>query len=164
MAPYRGVGQNLLVMAVVGTEALYRRVSERLWRSLYAYTHDRELTNDALSEAFTQLIARGDAVRDPEAWVWRAAFRIAAGELKRRPSASDQIRTRSYEMPDSTADVIKALGALPNRQRAVIVLHDYADRPAREVGEALGITRATVYVHLGAARRRLRELLEGSYG
>src|SRR5437879_3665303 len=64
-------------------ERAYRTEGARLWRAVYAFTADRELTDDAVAEAFTQLLRRGDAVQDPEHWVWRAAFRIAAGELKR---------------------------------------------------------------------------------
>ncbi|HJP65116.1 MAG TPA: hypothetical protein VKA30_02300 [Actinomycetota bacterium] len=68
------------------TEALYRQEGARLWRSVYAFTADREVTNDAVAEAFAQLLRRGQDVRKPRAWVWKAAFRIAAGELKRRAS------------------------------------------------------------------------------
>ncbi len=35
-----------------------------------------------------QVLARRDRVADPAAWVWRAAFRIAAGELARRTSGA----------------------------------------------------------------------------
>ena len=41
-----------------------------------------------------------------------------------------------------------------------IVLHDYADRPTREVAAVLGVSVATVHVHLSQGRRRLRTLLE----
>jgi DNA-directed RNA polymerase specialized sigma24 family protein len=40
------------------------------------------------------------------------------------------------------------------------VFHDYADRPTSEIAELLGISRATVHVHLSVGRRRLRQLLE----
>jgi DNA-directed RNA polymerase specialized sigma24 family protein len=60
-------------------EDLYRTEGPRLWRSVMAFTGNRDVTDDAVSEAFTQLLGRGDSVRDPARWVWRAAFKIAGG-------------------------------------------------------------------------------------
>jgi RNA polymerase sigma-70 factor (ECF subfamily) len=55
---------------------------------------------------------------------------------------------------------MKALRKLPPRQRAAILLHDYADRPTKEIAGTLGISAATVRVHLSQGRRRLRSILE----
>jgi RNA polymerase sigma-70 factor (ECF subfamily) len=65
-------------------ERLYRERGDRIWRALLAFAGDPEVASDAVAEAFAQVLRRGDEVRDPERWVWRAAFRIAAGELKER--------------------------------------------------------------------------------
>jgi DNA-directed RNA polymerase specialized sigma24 family protein len=65
-------------------EALYRTKGPVIWRALLAFSTDPAVADDALSEAFVQLLARGDEVRDPLRWVWRTAFRIAAGELQER--------------------------------------------------------------------------------
>jgi DNA-directed RNA polymerase specialized sigma24 family protein len=63
-----------------GLEALYRLDGGRLWRAVLMYTGDREVASDAVAEAFAQALRRDQAIRDPR-WVWRAAFRIAVGEL-----------------------------------------------------------------------------------
>lgn len=65
-------------------ERLYRERGDRIWRGLLAFSGDPEVASDAVAEAFAQVLRRGEEVRDPERWVWRAAFRIAAGELKER--------------------------------------------------------------------------------
>ena len=65
-------------------EAVYRDHAARLWRSLLAWTGDTAITDDAVAEAFAQALRRGDALREPERWVWRTAYRIAAGALKER--------------------------------------------------------------------------------
>lgn len=132
----------------------------KLWRALTAYAGDPELAKDAVAEAFTQALGRGAEIRSPEAWIWRAAFRIAAGELKQRSNRGLLEGDLAYEMPESAKDLMAALKRLPPRQRAVIVFHDYADRPSDEVAGILGVTRATVYVHLSEGRRRLRRMLE----
>jgi RNA polymerase sigma-70 factor, ECF subfamily len=141
-------------------ERLYRERGDRIWRGLLAFAGDPEVASDAVAEAFAQVLRRGDEVRDPERWVWRTAFRVAAGELKRQ-RRSDVLTTEgSYEMEVPARELIVALGALSERQRASVVLHDGAGYPAREVARILGSTEAAVRVHLMRGRRRLRNLLE----
>ena len=65
-------------------DRLYRQDGARMWRALAAYSGSREVAQDAVSEAFAQAIARGSAIRSPQRWVWKAAYRIAAGELQER--------------------------------------------------------------------------------
>lgn len=138
---------------------LYEREGAGLWRAVYAYCQDRSVTDDAVAEAFAQCLRRGDAVRDQRAWVWTAAFRLAAGDLQRRGTLLP-IEDRPYPGPgvDAVA-ILEALRALPGNQRAVAVLRFYADLPSAQIAELLGMSRATVRVHLSRARRRLQTLL-----
>jgi len=114
-----------------------------------------------MAEAFAQALGRGDAVDAPDRWIWRAAFRIAAGELKerRRVAASDLLLT-SVGMPEPVEDLVRALRTLSPNQRAAAVLSLYADMSTRDVARILACSQATVRVHLSQARRRLRVLLE----
>jgi RNA polymerase sigma-70 factor, ECF subfamily len=141
---------------------VYREQGAKLWRSLLAYTGDREVASDAMAEALAQALGRGAAIESPDRWVWRAAFRIAAGELKNRSREERVSPTESgaYEMPEPPVDLIRALSKLSPNQRAVAILHIYADYRTRDIAKILGISQATVRVHLSQARRRLRVLLE----
>jgi len=65
-----------------GLRAVFAAEHERLWRSLLAYAGDPEVASEAAAEAFAQAVRRGAALRDPAAWVWRSAFRIAAGLVR----------------------------------------------------------------------------------
>jgi RNA polymerase sigma-70 factor, ECF subfamily len=105
-------------------------------------------------------LRRGNAIRNPRAWVWTAAFRIAAGQLQERGRSESIVTEPSYEMPEPAAELADALRRLPAQQRAAVVLHYYADRPIREIAATLGISSATVAVHLHRGRNKLRELLE----
>jgi RNA polymerase sigma-70 factor (ECF subfamily) len=141
-------------------EEIYREHGPRLWRSLLGFTGDPDVASDALAEAFAQALARGDAIRSPADWVWTTSFRIARGELQRRSVEGSAGREPHYELPEPVDHLVQVLVAVPRKQRLAVVLHDYADRPTDEVALILGVTRATVHVHLSRGRRRLRELLE----
>jgi RNA polymerase sigma-70 factor (ECF subfamily) len=150
---------DVMVSARRELERLYREHGKRLWWALVAFCGDREIASDAEAEAFAQAIRRGDALRDPLAWIWKAAFRIAAGELKERGTQAPPMSEPMYELPEPAAEVTVALRQLPPQQRAAVVLHYYADRPIREIAELLGTSASTVAVHLHRGRNRLRDLL-----
>jgi RNA polymerase sigma-70 factor (ECF subfamily) len=134
---------------------LYAREGARLWRAVFAFAHDRAITDDAVAEAFAQCLRRGDAIRDPRAWVWRAAFRLAAGELKARRRFVPAVVEAATLDDAAVVDVLAMLATLRGNQRAVAVLHWYAGFGTAEIARMLGIGRGTVRVHLSRARRRL---------
>ena len=140
-------------------ERLYRERRGRMWQAVFAFAGDPEVASDAVAEAFSQALRRGEEIRSPERWLWRAIFRIAAGELKeRRRHLAVQVDD-TYEMDDLARDLVVALAKLSEKQRAAVVLHHAVGYPAKDVAEILGSTRAAVHVHLSRARKRLRELL-----
>jgi RNA polymerase sigma-70 factor (ECF subfamily) len=145
-------------------ERLYRTDGGRLWRAVLAYCGNREIANDAVAESFAQLLARGETVHAPLRWLWRTAFRIAAGDLKARARAVPPADDAVYEAPEPLIDVLRALRRLSPNQREAVILHDYADLSTAEVARIMGIGQATVRVHVSQARRRLRRLLEDGDG
>ena len=151
---------TLETTAAVSIESVYREHGARLWRSVLLYAGDREIANDAVSEAFAQALGRGPAIRDPARWVWRSAFRIAAGQLQDRSRLRGDMPEPSYEIPDALTALSEGLAQLPARQRAAVVLHYYADLPIRQVAHALATTSPAVKMTLMRARRRLRTYLE----
>ena len=140
-------------------EALYRSEGARLWSAVRGYAGDGGIADDAVAEAFAQLLRRGDAVRSPGAWVWTTAFRVASRELKRRRATVPDPPDASYDPAMSDQRVLAAIARLSDRQRAAVVLHYYADRPVKEIADLLGSTTAAVGVHLFRARKNLRDLL-----
>lgn len=88
----------------VELERLYREEGARIWRALVAHTGDREIAADAVAEAFAQALHRGDEVKAPGPWLWRAAFRIAMGEL----GIDGQVSTALIDaMNDGSASTIQ---------------------------------------------------------
>ena len=141
-------------------ESVYREHGARLWRSVFLASGSREVADDAVAEAFAQALRRSRALRDPAAWVWRTAFRIAAGELKERGRMTTFTNEPVSGMPEPFVDLWRALAQLPLKQRASVVLADYAGWSHREIAKALGSSVSAVGVHVHRARKRLRDLLE----
>lgn len=141
-------------------ERLFQDSAPALWRALYGFAGGRrQVAEDALAEAFARAIERGSRVRDPLPYIYRTAFRLASAELqldkRRGVLGTDGV---AIEAPD-LVDLIRALEALPARQRAAVILHDEEGYSAAEVGHLLGIAAPTVRVHLHRGRQRLRTLL-----
>jgi RNA polymerase sigma-70 factor (ECF subfamily) len=140
-------------------EELYRAHGPRPLRSVLLSAGARELANDAVAEAFAQAIRRGEAVRDPLAWVTRAAFRIAAGALKERRRTDYPLAEQPYEMPEPAVELVAAFARLSPKQRAAVILHHRDGYTLAEVADIIGSTTSAVGVHLNRARKRLRDLM-----
>ena len=143
-------------------EEIYRAEGPRMWRSLLMFTGDSEVASDAMAEAFAQGIARGSDVRNPAAWVWKAAFMIARGELTDR----QVLWAEPEEIIDGAGreeilDLFAGLRKLSPLQRASVVLHHYGGYPVNEVAEILETSRSAIGVHLFRGRTKLQRDLGG---
>jgi RNA polymerase sigma-70 factor (ECF subfamily) len=165
MRPCTGIVETTVAHDAVtnDVEDVYRRDGGRLWRALYAFAGNADVADEAMAEAFAQALRRGAAIRDVSGWVWRTAFRLAAGDLK------DRSHVVHGAMPDSATydprlddELLVALQGLTPQQRIVIVLHYYVDCPVREIGRRTGMNPLAVRSHLSRGRQRLRRLLGDS--
>jgi len=154
-------GRDLRLEVDTDLEHLYRESAPALWRALYGFSGGRrDVAEDAVAEAFARAIEHLDRIREPMPWIYRTAFRIASRELQREkrlpPPSPDPAPGLD---PGEIQDVIRALAILSRNQRAAVLLHDLEGFPGPEVARLLGMSAATVRVHLFRGRRRLRELL-----
>jgi RNA polymerase sigma factor (sigma-70 family) len=140
-------------------ERAFVETGDRLWWALLAYSGDPDVASDATAEAFARALAAADTIREPAAWVWRVAFRLATAEMRVRRRNTAEVEP-AYELDDRVLAVTLALRRLSQKQRAAFVLFYLDDRATEEIGELLGMSTATVAVHLHRARRRLKAILE----
>jgi DNA-directed RNA polymerase specialized sigma24 family protein len=143
-------------------EVAYRSMHPVLWRALVAYTGDREVASDAESEAFAQVIRRGNEVIDVAAWVWRSAFAIAGGMLaaRRAQPVGGAVPAEQAGFESSMTEFISMLGALNGPQRACIVLRYVTQLDNAGIAAALGMREGTVRVQLHRAHTVLRRSLK----
>jgi RNA polymerase sigma-70 factor, ECF subfamily len=143
-------------------DAMWRASGATLWRAVYAYSGGRrDVADDAVAEAFVRVMARGPEVRDPLAYLYRVAFRVASAELVR--SGKEVADVPEIAVPDPSQnglpDLLRALKELTPAQRGAVYLHYRADMPVRQVAQLMGMSTASVKVHLMRGRRRLAALL-----
>jgi RNA polymerase sigma-70 factor, ECF subfamily len=142
-------------------EALFRDAGQELWRAIYGFSGGRrQLAEDAVAEAFARAIEHRDGIRDPLAWIYRTAFRLASRELQREKRLPQRPPDPSPGIdPFDVKEILEALAQLSPNQRAAVLLHDEEGFTGPEVGRLLGMSAATVRVHLFRGRKHLRALL-----
>jgi RNA polymerase sigma-70 factor (ECF subfamily) len=72
-----------------------------------------------------------------------------------QPSSEDRLVGR-----ERMKEIGAAIDQLPDRQRTVFMLSQLGEQSTHEISQALGLSEATVRVHLFRAVRKLRSLLE----
>jgi RNA polymerase sigma-70 factor (ECF subfamily) len=93
------------------------------------------------------------------------ALRKADARTKREAPAPDDV-----PIPPSPSDSLlqkrleRALDALPEGMRQVLILHDVEGYTHEEIGDVLGVTSGTSKSQLFKARAKMRALLEGLAG
>jgi RNA polymerase sigma factor (sigma-70 family) len=149
-----------------------REEFERVFRSAYRAVlqtatlvlQDRGRAEEVTQDAFLRLYERwGGTVpfEHPEAWVRKVAVRDAIRRAKRervvplRAVVDDQ--PASDRLPD--IDLVRAVGALPPKQRAAVALHYLEDLSVAQVADLMEVAPATVRQHLFKARSQLADRL-----
>jgi RNA polymerase sigma-70 factor, ECF subfamily len=159
-------------LQVVGTPGLFEEFYAKEVKAVLALalglTRRRWEAEDVTQEAFYRAFRDWDRVghmNHPGAWVRRVALNLAVGRWRRmRAEARAALRLgipASSEPPDPVSVRFwGAVRALPPRQAQVVALTYVDDLDSEAVGAVLGISPATVRVHLARARATLAERLE----
>jgi RNA polymerase sigma-70 factor (sigma-E family) len=154
----------------VGFDSYVRRQSSALLRLAYLLTGDHHRARDLVQSTLTKMLPRWDGVAargDPHAYVRTVMVHTALGWRRRKWQAEQP----TGDLPDrpvngdpvaAVADrerLRRALGRLPPRQRAAVVLRHYEDLSEAQAAAALGCSIGTVKTHTARGLDRLRTLL-----
>lgn len=163
----RGVS-DVIVPGGDGNELrdFYQSTYARLVGVVGAVSGDRSEAEEAVQDAFVRLIGQWEKVSrydDPEAWVRKVALGFVSN---RRRKVRNGLRAAFrhgapavVEGPTGDAvDLRRALAALPQRQREVIVLQ-HLGLDMSEMSQLLSVPPGTVKSRLARARAALAPLL-----
>jgi RNA polymerase sigma-70 factor (ECF subfamily) len=151
-------------------DSFFRAHFERVARAAALITRDAGTGQDLAQEAFARLFERWSDMNSEDHarnFAYRVAINLARSHLRKHLRVFLYGLRRSDEPrgPDPVArsddwlQVAEALRALSARQRACVVLVDYADMDAAGAARVLGVGAGTVRAHLMRGRRALRERL-----
>lgn len=149
-------------------EEFVRAQLPRLLRYAAMLTGEREQAADLVQDVLVKAYRRWSRISGtdhPDRYVvrmvthgflsWRrsrAARLIASGDLP------EQIRPDDFASDHAVReDMWQRLARLPRRQRAVVVLRYYEQRPDAEIADLLGCAQATVRAHAHRALTTLRK-------
>jgi RNA polymerase sigma-70 factor (sigma-E family) len=134
---------------------LYEAHADGARRLAYLLTGDRTVAEDLVHDAFVKLAGRLAHIRDPqafEAYLRRMVLNLSRMHFRRRRVERMYVQgamaknSAAPDPPDTDARVTlrQALLALPERQRAALVLRFYLDVPDDQSAELLGCRPGTV--------------------
>ncbi len=155
-------------------EELIQPVRERMMRVIWRVVRHREEAEDTLQDALTTIWRiRGRVIRhpNPQALILKICANKAVDALRRRRRGerfagvvrverlADPIAHGRQSVAETEALVRGAVGRLPKKQAAAVVLRILEGYSYREIGEALGCREATARTHVLRGRVKLSRWL-----
>jgi RNA polymerase sigma factor (sigma-70 family) len=126
------------------------------YRVAFRLTGNREISEDIAQEIGARALVRWARVeRYAEPWVARSAGNLALDQIRRR-TRSNPAPSAVSEMTPDRLDVVRALRALPRRQREVVILRFVGDLSEQQVADRLGCSVGAVKQHTHRALEALR--------
>lgn len=153
--------------------ALYQANHGALVRFAFLLSGDRHVAEDLVHEAFARLYANWKRLRDHEmalAYVKRSIVNLVRGGHRKAQVAE---RRHLFAVPDADSAedgalgreerraVLAALGDLPPRQRACLVLRHFEHLSESEIAATLDCSVGSVRTHLKRGKAALGKALEG---
>lgn len=154
---YEGVGES----ATPGSfDALYAREFDYVFRTLARLGVPPADLADAAHDVFVVVYRRWselDPGRPPRPWLFGIARRVAAsGRRKSRADVGEVPEVAVPVPPHAERDLLwRALAAVDEERRVVIILHDLEGRTGVEIAEILDIPANTVHSRLRLGRADL---------
>ncbi len=159
-----------------GFELAVREHRNRVHSHAFWLLRDGEEARDVTQEAMVRLWRHRSEVADTaaRAWLLRTTHRLSLDRLRRRAArpevAEDPSADPAFSDPSPDPErraaaaslggiLVRALGRLTPRDRAIVLLRDVEGIPYEEISGALRLPLGTVKAALHRSRERLREAL-----
>jgi RNA polymerase sigma factor (sigma-70 family) len=168
---------RLAELAVAGHESAFDAIVDRYRTPLMRYCAGivgPSRAEDAVQQTLInthEAMTRTGEVRHLKSWLYRIAHNAALNVLRavkddvpldeaalgaRAGDAADRGPAESFERSEQFRATLAALQALPERQRAALVLRELEGRSHEEIAAALGVTKGSARQHLMRGRAAVR--------
>ncbi len=179
---------ELVILAQQGEELafqhLYRRYSRALYALAYQMLGTHQEADEVLQEAFVRVFKNLSRLRSPEAftsWVYQITtnlcmdFRKARARARWQPLETEQEGPSLFELATAKwvktpqqvlenkellAHITSAIDALPEQQKAVVIMHEIEGISKKTIADVLNCSLVTVRTNLHHARKKLRKKLQ----
>lgn len=145
-----------------GFEAFVVARQHQALRAAYLMTRDWPAAEDLLQTTLTKMWLAWSRIDEPDRYLWRTMANTYASWWRRRwrgevptdvvPDSGDDADDADLER----ADLWAAVGRLPRRQRAVLVLRFFLDLSTADVAQVLDCSPGTVKSQTSKALAKLR--------
>jgi RNA polymerase sigma factor (sigma-70 family) len=163
--------RRLVRLVREGYESAFEEIVRRYGRPLDRYagaivgSRAEDVTQDAFSKALLAL-RRDDVEIELRPWLYRIVRNTALNDLRDRPPAAAELAeaiaggespAERVEQREELAELMERLRALPEPQRAAIVMRELEGLSHDEIAAALGMSGGAARQAIYRARRALRD-------
>jgi RNA polymerase sigma factor (sigma-70 family) len=163
--------RRLVTLVREGYEAAFEEILRRYGRPLSRYAasivggRSEDVTQEAFSKALLAL-RRDDAEIELRPWLFRIVRNTALNDLRDRPPSPEVLAeaiaggrdpAEELERREELADLMRRLQALPEPQRAAIVMRELEGLGHEEIAAALGLSGGAARQAIYRARQALRD-------
>ena len=166
--------RRLVTLVREGYETAFEEIVRRYGKALGRYAaaivggRSEEVTQDAFSKALLALRREGDAEIELRPWLYRIVRNTALNDLRDRPPETAQLAealegagsrsaAEEAERREEVSDLLERLRALPDPQRAAIVMRELEGLGHDEIAAALGMSGGAARQAIYRARQALRD-------
>jgi RNA polymerase sigma-70 factor (ECF subfamily) len=153
-------------------EAIYREHHRRVYAIALRFARDREGAEEIVQDAFVRAwrsLPSFNGNSRLSTWLHSVVVNAALDRMRRRSRAEARLDREvdldryadeiGRAMPAADVDLERAVAALPEGAREVVILHYFEGYPCAEIAERMGIVEGTVKSQLHRARQLLKEAL-----
>jgi RNA polymerase sigma-70 factor, ECF subfamily len=157
----------------LAARSLYDANVERVFRLAHRITGDPEDAREATQQTFVRAFQALSGFRQGSAFsTWLHAITVSVALNTRRRARRLGARTAPLELAEATIEppelpdpalrrrLHEAIDALPERMRAVFIMHEIEGFTHMEIAEALGLAEGSCKAHLFRAKEKLRAALQ----
>ena len=163
--------RRLVTLVREGYEAAFEEIVRRYGRPLTRYaaaivgSRSEDVTQDALSKALLALRRDDEKEIELRPWLYRIVRNTALNDLRDRPPTTEILEeaiaagrgtAAEAEEREQLQELIERLRALPERQRAAIVMREFEGLSHEEIAAALGLSGGGARQVIFRAREALR--------